>query len=214
MRDVANYRSFLLSPIGGLWHQSEIVHMDRPSAAEVHRSAAGWRAHDYVVIIFCGHGCVKGDSTWAELREGQEIDSIDLRQETVGICTSSLRVVTGRFADRTGVHYRRQSSRWMVGAVFLATFLSSVLMETVGTLRRPRFGTAYALIVVQASRAWAGDSTTDTSRQYGILPVVDAHDEAGVLVRRVRPQQNPQIEKARTGPILSLLHCRLMAADI
>src|SRR5579863_6503802 len=77
IKDVANYRLLLLSPIGGLWQRSEISEMSRPSIAEVRLEMQGLFTYDYVLVVFVGHGwhSTDLDSTIVRLRKGQEIDS-------------------------------------------------------------------------------------------------------------------------------------------
>jgi hypothetical protein len=77
LRDVTNYRAFLLSPLGGLWRDFEIFEMSRPSAAEVREKVKGLSGSDYAFVVFTGHGwhSTSVNSTVIELRDGQEIDS-------------------------------------------------------------------------------------------------------------------------------------------
>jgi hypothetical protein len=214
MQDVANFRAFLLSPIGGAWEESEITHLDRPFASDLRVKVAGWRAYEYVLTIFCGHGCVKGGSTWAELRAGEEIDAIDLRLPTkqtiildccrVPVPTTSMRALDEKVAKKAAPLIHPADCRKFYDQRIDECRTEVVVMyacsvgETAGD--DSQRGGTYSYSLLQAGRAWAGDSTTDTSKHYDILPVVDGHEKAADLVRRVRPQQNPQIEKPRTGP--------------
>ncbi|MCL6478698.1 MAG: caspase family protein [Peptococcaceae bacterium] len=79
--DVKNYISFLKSPLGGTWYDSEITHLDRPSRANVHNAITNISLCDYTFIVFCGHGYFSAskESTILELRKNEEIDSLDLR---------------------------------------------------------------------------------------------------------------------------------------
>jgi hypothetical protein len=81
IKDVVNYRSFFLSPIGGLWRDFEILEMSRPTVAEVREKAKGLSRSDYAVVVFAGHGWYSTslNSTGLELCDGQEIDSVELR---------------------------------------------------------------------------------------------------------------------------------------
>src|ERR1043165_9029126 len=53
--DALNYRSFLLSPVGGSWSPNEIQVLWNPSAAEVAKVMQATLAH-YVFSVFSGHG--------------------------------------------------------------------------------------------------------------------------------------------------------------
>ena len=55
-RDVANYYAFLRSPVGGAWNNTEIVRMVDPLRTEVRQAVQDASDHDYVFILFSGHG--------------------------------------------------------------------------------------------------------------------------------------------------------------
>jgi hypothetical protein len=215
LRDVQNYRSFLLSPVGGSWREPEISSMGRPSAADVRSEARTWRTYDYVLAVFSGHGCTKQGSTWIELREGYEIDSNDLRLSTtkqtiiLDCCRrpvepARMRALDEKVAKKAAPTLHAADCRKYYDERIEECPTELVVMYacSVGELAGDdsQRGGTYSYSLLQASRAWAGDSTTDTSEKYNILSVVRAHEGAATLVSSVRPQQTPQIEKPRTGP--------------
>jgi hypothetical protein len=61
-------------------------------------------------------------------------------------------------------------------------------------------GGIYSRSLLDASKDWANSSTVDTSSNYAVFSVARAHAAAEPRVRRLRPNQTPHIEKARTAP--------------
>lgn len=80
--DIRNYTRLLLSPQGGSWDPSEIRHLDRPTAQNVRDWLAYFSTHDYVLVMFTGHGwysSVDRDRI-LELGNKEKLQSIELRK--------------------------------------------------------------------------------------------------------------------------------------
>lgn len=218
IKDVANYRSFLLSAIGGLWRESEILEMNRPSVREVRSTISDLSTYEYVVLVFAGHGWYSTDleSTVICLREGQELDSKELRLSTtkqslildccrvphVGI--PEVRALMDMLAKaQPPIHpdeCRRYYNEWIRKCPdeLIVAYACSVGQRAADDSQK---GGIYSYNLLKASRAWAHDPTQDTSKRFYILPIVAAHEKAASLVESARgTRQTPEIEKPRTGP--------------
>jgi len=217
-RDVENYTKFFLNPIGGLWADSEVVQMERPSVQQVRQEIQRFRTHDYVMTIFTGHGwySTKLESTILELRKGQEIDSAELRTgsakltlildccrekyaaapEMVVLAEKMAKVMPSINPDDCRKYYDKR----------IAECPSElVVMYACGTGQRAgddsQRGGAYSHSLMRSAYDWAENCDVDTSRSYSILGVSETHDLAIPRVRRLRgDRQMPQIEKPRSGP--------------
>lgn len=79
--DVANFKNYLQSPLGGSWEPWEIEAINRPSCSEVRTKVNLMSATNYTMVIFCGHGYTNAStgSTMLELRPNETLDSLDLR---------------------------------------------------------------------------------------------------------------------------------------
>ncbi len=218
LKDVENYRSFLLSAIGGSWWGSEIVAMSRPSVAELRLKVKVLPAFDYVLIVFTGHGYHSTilDSTVLKLRKGQEIDSAELRlaatRQTfiIDCCREkhlgvpeviALREMLAKAASRFHPEDCRRyyDKRIQECASDLVTMYACDTDEKAGD--DDKRGGFYSYSLLESCKNWAENSTVDTSRQFDTLSVVSAHNATEPRVKRLsETRQNPQIRKPRTGP--------------
>ncbi|MFI4919726.1 MAG: caspase family protein, partial [Legionellales bacterium] len=82
--DLKNYKSFLLSPLGGTWYEDEVDVLIQPSIPELRISLHLLRGHDYSLVIFTGHGyySLEQDSTILEINKNDEIESEELMNKT------------------------------------------------------------------------------------------------------------------------------------
>lgn len=218
MKDVENYREFLLSAIGGAWAKSEIEEMNRPSVADVRLQAKTLSIFDYVLIVFSGHGWHSADldSTVLVLRKGQEIDSAELRlaatkQTLILDCcrqkhpgmpeARALKEMLAKAASRfnRGDCRLYYDKRIQECSTELIAMYSCEEGETAGD--DDQKGGIYSYSLLETSEDWAEKSTVDTSNKCRILSVAQAHEAAVPRVLRLRgARQNPRIEKPRTGP--------------
>jgi len=215
-KDVENFRSFLLSPNGGLWREDEIIEMVRPSRTKVLKAIDEIIDCEYAFVAFSGHGWYSSfvDSTILELRDGEDIDSNDLRTvapkqtliidccRVVESAMPSFIMDSARIAKRAAQinpkscrkYYNSRIEECAAGIVVMH---SCAIGETSGDDARK--GGYYTSNLLETSKDWARNSTTDTSENYSILSVDRAHDAAMSLVERYSGRrQNPYIEKPRT----------------
>ena len=217
LKDVTNYRSFLVSPIGGLWRESEIAEMNRPSTFDLKMKLFDLTSCDYALIIFSGHGyhSTTHDSTFVELRSGHEFDSADLRlnvkQTLILDCcrqryppVTEDRALLERLAKAAPVLHPERCREYYDGRIaecsdeLIVTYACGVGQTAADDTQT---GGVYSSNLVKASKAWTRTLNIDTTHQHQILSVVSAHEGAVPLVERARGnRQTPRIEKPRTGP--------------
>lgn len=217
MRDVDNYERFFTSEIGGYWDGQEITKLVRPSVESVRSIIGRLHAVDYAVIVFSGHGChdTYRNSTTLELREGEDIDSGELRsgaakQTLILDCCRKKSPITlmeardmkfAKAAPRlTGNAYRQYYDKRIAecesGLVVMHAYS---IDEAAGDDAQK--GGYYSYSLLAESNAWTTTLTIDTSKEYQILSTVRAHDSAVPRVRSISGnRQNPSIEKPRTQP--------------
>ncbi len=95
--DEKNYLSFFQSPEGGAWEDDEIcVYPDNFHfeyfAQHIRMLKDAGIAYDYMVLVFCGHGCIdKNGEKWIEIRPdgtyGSDISLTQIRTICDGIRT-------------------------------------------------------------------------------------------------------------------------------
>ena len=218
LRDVANYRSFLLSPLGGLWRDFEILEMSRPSAAEVRERANGLSGSDYAFVVFAGHGWYSTslNSTVIELRDGQEIDSAVLRSGAskqtliLDCCRKKSPAIPAvltdsmRFAKRGPAVNPEECRKYYDKCIAdcasgLVVMHACSIGEVAGDDEQK--GGYYSHSLLGESGAWVESLTIDTSRQYKSRSVAEAHNAAVPRVQQISGnRQTPSIEKPRTAP--------------
>jgi hypothetical protein len=219
LKDVVNYHSFLLSAMGGLWLESEIIEMRRPSVAEVRMKVKGLSVYGYVLVVFSGHGWHSAgiDSTALVLRKGEAINSAELRLPATKQ-TLVLDCCREKLTDRPMLEQRdfmKVAKAWpTLHPANCRKFYDKRIEECPGGLvvmyacnagqvsgDHSQNGGYYSYNLLEASKGWAHDSTIDTSRTHDIFSVVQGHNAAIPLVERLAgARQTPQIEKPRTGP--------------
>lgn len=216
--DVKNYVDFLTSPLGGLWFQSEIEHLDRPTSQQLRQKISSIPYQAYTMIIFCGHGYFspRARSTILELRRNEEIDSLDLRSN------SSKRAILLDCCRR--VHYEQVLERAMKAAIcFAEPQLNSTMCreyydkcidkcgngivvghacqigESAG--ENASIGGYYSSSLVNSADNWRNDTKPDLSKYYYTRSIVNIHNDASTLVARLSGgTQSPNIEKPRSEP--------------
>ena len=202
--------------MGGLWGQTEIKHLPRPSKSEVREAISQTRNIDYTLVFFCGHGYYSDvhDSTILELRKNQEIDSIELRssspRQTI-ILDCCRQIVRGILLEDSVFEAIAKSDRYNpydckkyynqgiidcpVGKVVVH---SCAIGETAGDDENR--GGYYSYNLLRECRKWADGLDIDTSTKYKTRSIVLSHEEAKSKVHKLSDKkQNPQIEKPRTG---------------
>lgn len=213
--DVENYRDFLKSPIGGAWLDNEIQTLYRSSLKSVERALGRLQASDYSIIIFSGHGehSEHLDTTMLELNDDDIFDSMDLREgankrsiiiDCCRIVAKPLRIKLAELAKANPpsrfnatecrTWYDAQIEECTKGVVVCH---SCDVGESAGDDETR--GGYYSYDLIMASREWYQSGSFDTTNEYYIYSIVDAHLVAKErTARRSGGTQNPVIEKPRT----------------
>lgn len=212
-KDETNYKRFLQRPHGGVWYEKEIRIMERPRRYEVQNAIGELRYCDYALVVFSGHGCYSSrtQSTWLELRDGEEIDSNELRQgsakQTVildccRVIARELPAIVEKAAEfraavsaddmvRSRFYYDNAIAKSPNGLVVLH---ACDINETAGD--DSKRGGYYSCNLIENAEAWARSTTIQAT-----LSVVAVHQSAATAAQRQSGnRQNPQIEKPRSGP--------------
>ncbi|KGC89758.1 caspase domain protein [Burkholderia pseudomallei] len=212
--DMKLYESFLKSPLGGAWHDDEVIVLRDPSKAAVEAAIRAQQSADYSFTAFCGHGRHIGNpgSTHILISQGVEIDSNILRtgslkhtlildccrvvQPTI-VMDSVLakRAATGPTlsADECRAYFDKRITECAKGLVVMH---SCGINETAGETSNE--GGYFSSATVRESKKWHQDSNVDTTKNYNVLSVSGVFDLATENVRtRSGRRQNPVIEKPR-----------------
>lgn len=217
LKDVDNYRNFLMSPQGGAWNSNEIETLMTPSVLDVDIAIINQKLSTYSVTAFCGHGYydAKVKSTFVELKSGVEIDSVRLLSGASkhSLILDCCRVVTNETplvesmmakADlqkreldhaRARELFDEEVSRCTTGHVVL---FGCKIGESAGD--NSQFGGLYSYNLLEYTRDWARQPTAALGSASRILSISEAHDMAApAVVRRTAGRQNPQIERPRVA---------------
>jgi len=79
--DVENLKKFLLSPVGGLWYDSEITTLMTPQASTIRAEIGLMKRVDYSMIFFAGHGYHSNQrgNTILHINAREKMNSLELR---------------------------------------------------------------------------------------------------------------------------------------
>jgi len=207
--DLANYRSFLCSPLGGAWTQDEVTILASPSREEVLAQVAALTRSDYSFVLFSGHGCHEGDGTCIELKPGLVVNDailkigaskhtvlLDCCREVVPeVRLDEAMAKAAELIPRLDAVQCRRAFDIRVSecATGLVALYACSVGETAADIESE--GGIYASSLVKAARTWHARSLTDLSKHFSILSVVEAHERASTLVRaRTVKRQNPVAE--------------------
>jgi hypothetical protein len=215
--DVENYRTLLQSPLGGAWKNYEIEHLDRPSVQDVRDAIKQYSSHDYMFVMFSGHGWYSSTDKdrILELRENEEIGSLELYQGAAKgtiildccqeVYPESARTKLANFAlesKQLGLSLDEEQCRKLFlqqindAPIGIVKMMSCSMTET--ATDDDERGGRYNASIIEYCAEWA-----DGTVKYigGALSVVAAHDEAEKeTIRLSAGKQNPRIEKPRSGP--------------
>ena len=215
-RDIENYRAFLLSPLGGLWRETEIVALESPSKQAVMGQLNALKSADYSLVVFAGHGGHLSASSppIVVLQANVEMDSAALRigapkhtlildccrvLEPEVVLDSLLRKALIRKHALSPEECRRFFDRAIAeSGNGIVVLYACGFNESAG---ESALGGWYSTSLIASARDWEGSSGVDTSRNYSILSVIDAHDRSVSRVRSLSgDRQNPTREQPRTKP--------------
>lgn len=216
--DVGNYTTFLQSPVGGAWRTTEVLHLDRPTSAQLQKEISDLKNLDYSFIAFAGHGYFsqKSLSTILELRSGEEYDSVKLRESSkkrtivLDCCRRIHRDVTHEAvakmaALREGlnldpaqcrIYFDRAVEKCADGVV--VTYACAV-DQVAGDSEL--IGGFYSSSLIASGKALESTTQIDLKSQFKVLSIAQTHDAALPSVHRLSGgTQTPKIEKPRSEP--------------
>lgn len=213
-KDIENYKNFFLSAMGGLWQQTEIVSLQSPSKQQVIAQIQALKSVDYSVVVFAGHGghVTVNSPPIVVLQPNVEISSSELRigapKHTLildccrvlerEITVDSVLAKAQRFEHELDPvecrkYFDKRISECGNGLVVL---YACGFNETAGESSQ---GGWYSTTLISAARDWENNSTVDTSKDYRIFSVIQAHDATIPTVRSLSGnRQNPAREQPRT----------------
>lgn len=220
--DIKNYQNHLASSEGGAWDEGEIQYLNRPSASEVRRRIADFSSYDYVLVMFTGH-CAYSNADRdhvLELKRGERITYNQLIQgakrrtiildccqqvheeslmEQYARSITVLNASRGRIADREicKKHYLDTLERCPLSIVkMLSCSIGEVSTDS------ETFGGWYNSSLFDCTSDWIeGERARPDYSPATIFSVVAAHECAvHATKKKSAGQQNPTIDKPRTGP--------------
>jgi hypothetical protein len=217
-KDVATYRAFLQSKVGGAWKPDEITVLKCPTLTEFRSGLLSLKNADYSFIVFSGHGeyLPSKDTTVLELRPGVDIDSGELsdgaKKRTVVLdCCRGVHVplaldeaMMKALAKADSVEDKTESRKYYDKAISdcpesVVVLFGCSIRELAGD--DDERGGVYSYNLIRSAETWARENDIDTDKEYSILSVVTAHEMAKLkVIQRRGTKQNPTIEKPRSGP--------------
>lgn len=215
-KDIQNYALFLRSPSGGGWQEQHIEILHKPSLSNVRAGIQRLKQCDYSKLIFCGQGpfASGGKSALLGINNHEAIDLTELREgspkHTVILdCWRGIEapVLTGDLecdiAEASKLHSPAECSKYFDGYLERCP-PGTVVMHSCSVNERSgedeTIGGYYSFSLLKYAQQWMKGGKSQSPRRYSILTVSSAHDEATMAVRSLsKGQQNPHIEKPRTG---------------
>ncbi len=217
-KDMNNYKTFLTSPLGGLWYENEIEVLHKPGKTLVRQAIEKLKGYDYSTIIFSGHGLYSSiyESTILELNKNENIDSVELRngskKQTIILdcCRKVEKVIIREFAEALmkaaaitqlspSECRKYYSSRIEECDSGLIVMYACSINETAGDDSSK--GGYYSHSLISSATKWAESDSKDISTTAYYFSAIMAHDAASSNVNSLSGgRQNPHIEKPRSGP--------------
>lgn len=211
--DVANYKAFLESAIGGAWNDNEITVLSHPARKSLLEWIAYARSQDYAFVTFSGHGHhVRGkdiDETRLCINDSEEVAVHDLNPGNPRslIVTDSCRGLTILEAEEYSRSFQLSLNAKMAAlrpdrarcrALFDASLeqaergpifmYSCDLNEAAGESNR---GGYFSRAMLDVAEAWADQ------KERGTLRSNNAFAGAAQVTTRKNPQQHPVSEAGR-----------------
>ncbi len=214
--DARNYRRLLESAHGGSWDMKKEVTFLQCASPDTVRNSVRWVSqYDYSLIVFSGHGWYSSHDNDTILELGNDrMPLSDLRNGSTKrtIIVDCCRVIFNETITETrkyaaSLRARTSPDPEKCRRLFLNTVASmpdelSILYSCSQDERagdNATEGGTYTTSLINAANDWAQNQAQQPSPN-GWLSVVDAHRQAFSNTIRIRPMQNPTIERARSGP--------------
>lgn len=216
--DLANYRDYLMSPLGGAWTQEEIVVLQSPTATHLKEQLSELRRADYAFVSFSGHGGYNNvtQSTHIELGPNQLFDSRQMlhgapRQTVILDCCREryTPALVKSLVERASIEsYAEGLDRKKCREMFdrhLEKCLPAVIVlnacdinETAGD--DPTLGGIYSSSIIKSAAEFSKEIRRTNRSNGAILDVPDAHGRAATKVRNEHGgRQNPTISQPRVS---------------
>ncbi|MCX6168664.1 MAG: caspase family protein [Ignavibacteriales bacterium] len=214
-KDLQNYKSFLTSPLGGLWYDNEIEVLLKPNLKKTREALGKLKDYDYTKVIFSGHGEYSSSvkSTILELNKVETIDLNELRKGSprqtiiVDCCRKIAKsVLVKSFQERMiklSDHVTNKQSCRMYYDKCIEECTEALLVlyscniDEVSNDDSARGG-YYSFSLIDSAEEWENNDSTDTSKFYNIFSLPVAHEKASIKTKRLSgDRQNPQIEKPK-----------------
>jgi hypothetical protein len=223
--DIKNYQQHLISSEGGAWDGGEIQYLNRPSAADVRMWIAEFSRYDYLLVMFTGH-CAYSNADRdhvLELRRGERITYAQLiqgakRRTVILDCCQqvheeslmekyarSIMILNASNASRGRTANREACKKLYLEALERCPIsIIKMLSCSVGELSTDSdtLGGRYNSSLFDCTSNWIeGELAKPYYSPPAMLSVVGAHECASVATtKKSAGQQNPTIDKPRTGP--------------
>ena len=216
-RDLANYRAFLCSELGGAWVNGEITSLLSPTESDVTVAMDRLKDADYSFTVFTGHSFYFEflKSTMVALQEDVHMSCRDLRMgakrhtlilDGYRVSETAKNLDPLANADRAmpenkGLfcrqHFANQIELCPRGLVVLHACDNE--QQSAGDI--PNKGGRYSLSLLDAARNWFTTSKVSARSGSDTLTIVDAHRAAADTVRSWSSiRQDPWIELPESGP--------------
>lgn len=219
--DVRNFLTYLKSPIGGYWYDSEIKSLISPSSSTVENEISQLKQKDYSLIFFAGHGyhSEPRNRTIIHLNSRETMDSVELRrgasrhtlildccrkrEDDRRMLKKAMEAMAFDSANRQKpdpaqcrVYFDKAIEQCDIGIVVMN---SCSINETAGESEKE--GGYYTSSLIDSANDWAESRlrSIDLTRNYATYSTQECHAKASENVRALSGgRQNPSFESPRT----------------
>lgn len=221
--DLQNYQQFLLSPLGGLWDEEEIVLLKRPSRNDFISALENVSKSDHFLFVFSGHGWYSSESnsTILEVRSNIDFDSEDLKEygNSRLLILDCCRKVSAKYIRDELFEERVQKAeptrlnplecRKYYDRAIEECGDCSIVLHSCSEGERSgddsQRGGYFSFSLLQAIRELYRESNVNTTKEYKSITSPKTFENTVPKVKRLSGgSQNPTIEKPRSGEYLPL----------
>lgn len=220
-KDVENYKKFFMSPDGGNWYSDEIECMEQPLKSMVQKKLLEMSNLDFSIIIFTGHGYSKGENTYIELVPANslendmcvtELKQLNQKRLIIVDCCRKRLEPTSEMNEAYLEHIEKsfsihRNTRVIYEKLIRRLDIMNIVMyacdwdETSGDDSRK--GGYYTSSLLKVCSECIKQHKDDFWSWY--LSAPKAHEMSKPYVKKLKSDQNPQIEKPRSREYLPLL---------
>ncbi len=212
--DVECMKNYLLSPLGGAWHNDEIMVFHKTTQKDLQNliNIVKNSSLAFSFIYFSGHGYLQDDELFLQInnQDGQDLQEYLLRniaQKNLVIldcCRKTPEVISeesvkiASFTDLPTLDYDKHRNYYeelINNSNVGNTVLYACSKEECAYGNE--LGGNYTQKLLRCARRWQTNCINKINKDY--LSSYLAHAEAKVLVTQAQAEQHPSIEKARSG---------------